>query len=115
VRNLFSPRSGAGRSAVLEPVIENILKRYLNNRDTRIISLLVRIAYDSGQTRSIVTNILGLQPDISPELLREIIAESNEHAKLNITRKTPQITELLPIRLTQLYTASCRWSVRVAP
>jgi hypothetical protein len=82
-------------TATLEPVIERILAKYLNHRDSRIISLLVRIAFDSGQTRSIVTNILGLQPDITPELLREIIEESDKRAKTNITRKTPQITSLM--------------------
>jgi hypothetical protein len=76
-------------------MFERILDRYLNSRDSRVISLLVRIAFDSGQTRSIVTNILGLQPDISPELLRDIIAESDKRAKANIMRKTPQVTELI--------------------
>jgi hypothetical protein len=55
----------------------------------------VRIAFDSGQTRSIVTNILGLQPDITPDLLRVIIDESDKRAKTNITRKTPQMEELI--------------------
>lgn len=82
-------------TATLEPMFERIMARYLSSRDSRIISLLVRIAFDSGQTRSIVTNILGLQPDISSELLRDIIAESDKRAKSNIMRKTPQITELI--------------------
>ena len=81
-------------TATLEPMFERILQRYLNSRDTRVISLLVRIAFDSGQTRSIVTNILGLQPDISPDLLRDIIQESDKRAKSNIIKKTPQISEL---------------------
>jgi hypothetical protein len=82
-------------SSILEPIIERSIARYLGSRDSRIISLLVRIAFDSGQTRSIVTNILGLQPDISPELLRDIIAESDKRAKSNIMRRTPQLTELI--------------------
>jgi hypothetical protein len=81
-------------ASFLELVIERVIARYLNNRDSRIISLLVRIAFDSGQTRSIVTNIVGLQPDITPDLLRDILSESDKRAKSNITRKTPQITEL---------------------
>jgi hypothetical protein len=43
---------------------------------------------------AIVTNILGLQPDITPDLLRDILSESDKRSKSNITRKTPQITEL---------------------
>lgn len=81
--------------AFLEPIVERAISRKLDARDARLISLLVRIAFDSGQTRSIVTNILGLQPDITPELLRDIIQESDKRAKSNITRRTPQITDLI--------------------
>jgi hypothetical protein len=81
--------------AVFEPMIERAIGKHLRQRDTRLIALLVRIAFDSGQTRSIVTNILGLQPDITPDLLRDIILESDRRAKLNISRKTPQMTELM--------------------
>lgn len=81
--------------AIFEPMIERAIGKHLRQRDTRLIALLVRIAFDSGQTRSIVTNILGLQPDITPDLLRDIILESDRRAKLNISRKTPQMTELM--------------------
>jgi hypothetical protein len=83
--------------SIFEPMIEGAIRKHLRQRDTRLISLLVRIAFDSGQTRSIVTNILGNQPGISSDLLREIIEESDRRAKLNIARKTPQITELIDI------------------
>jgi hypothetical protein len=81
--------------SIFEPMIERAISKHLRRRDTRLISLLVRIAFDSGQTRAIVTNILGTQPGISPDLLREIIEESDRRAKLNIASKTPQITELI--------------------
>lgn len=95
IRQGMQARADLQYSSILEPIIERSIARYLGNRDSRIISLLVRIAFDSGQTRSIVTNILGLQPDISPELLRDIIAESDKRTKSNIMRRTPQITELI--------------------
>src|SRR5512132_1890020 len=82
-------------SSFLEPMLERAINKHSRQRDTRMISLLVRIAFDSGQTRSIVTNILGLQPDISPELLRDILSESDKRAKANIGRKTPQMQTLL--------------------
>jgi hypothetical protein len=81
--------------SIFEPMIARAIGKQLRQRDTRLIALLVRIAFDSGQTRSIVTNILGTQPGISPDLLREIIEESDRRAKLNIARKTPQMTELM--------------------
>ena len=82
-------------ASFLEPVIERVIARHLNNRDSRIISLLVRIAFDSGQTRGIVTNILGLQPDITPDLLRDILDGADKSAKSNIMKKTPQVEELI--------------------
>jgi hypothetical protein len=83
--------------SIFEPMIERAISKHLRQRDTRLIALLVRIAFESGQTRSIVTNILGTQPGITPDLLRGIIQESDRRAKLNIARKTPQMTELMEI------------------
>jgi hypothetical protein len=62
---------------------------------TRLAWLLVRVAYDSGQTRSLVTNVLGRQPGVSPEILKTILENSNKTARGNITRRTPQLTELI--------------------
>jgi hypothetical protein len=54
----------------------------------------VRVAFDAGQTRSLVTNILGRQAGVSPEVLKTILAGSGKSAKANITRRTPQMAEL---------------------
>ena len=62
---------------------------------TRIALLLVRVAFESGQTRALVTNILGRQPGVSPELLNTILDGSGKTAKGNITRKTPQLAAIL--------------------
>lgn len=62
---------------------------------TRLAWLLVRVAFDSGQTRSLVTNILGRQSGMNQDLLKTILAESGKTAKANITRRTPQLTELI--------------------
>ena len=48
-----------------------------------------------GQTRSLVTNVLGRQPGVSPEILQTILENSGKTAKGNITRRTPQLTELI--------------------
>jgi hypothetical protein len=64
-------------------------------RDARLAWLLVRVAFDTGQTRAIVTNILGRQQGMTEEKLKNILAMSQQTAKGNITRKTPQITELM--------------------
>lgn len=81
--------------ALLRPIIEQTIAREMRTISTRLAWLLVRVAFDSGQTRSLVTNILGRQPGVTPEVLKTILEGSGKTAKANITRRTPQITELI--------------------
>ena len=62
---------------------------------TRLSWLLVRVAFDAGQTRGIVTNILGHMPGMKQNILQAILTDSANSAKNNITRRTPQMTELM--------------------
>jgi hypothetical protein len=82
-------------SAFLTPVIETAIDKRMRSRDARLAWLLVRVAFDTGQTRAIVTNILGRQQGITEETLKNILAMSQRTAKGNITRRTPQIAELM--------------------
>jgi hypothetical protein len=82
-------------SALLEPIIEKATARQMRGIATRLSWLLVRVAFDAGQTRSIATNILGRQAGMNQDLLKTILAESGKAAKANITRRTPQITDLI--------------------
>jgi hypothetical protein len=82
-------------SAILQPVIETAIKNEMQAISTRLAWLLVRVAFDSGQTRALVTNILGRQPGMTEDKLKTILSMSQKAAKGNITRKTPQITALI--------------------
>src|SRR3712207_7174377 len=82
-------------SALLQPVIEQSIRKEMRGMSTRLAWLLVRVAFDAGQTRSLVTNILGRQPGMTPDMLKTILEQSGKFAKGNITRKTPQLTELI--------------------
>ena len=82
-------------SALLQPIIEHAIAKQMRAISTRLAWLLVRVAFDAGQTRSLVTNILGRQPGISEAELTKILDGSSKTAKGNITRKTPQLTELM--------------------
>jgi hypothetical protein len=81
--------------ALLTPVIERAIARQMRGIATRLAWLLVRVAFDAGQTRSLVTNILGRQPGVSQSLLKTILDGSARTAKANITRRTPQIESLI--------------------
>jgi hypothetical protein len=59
--------------------------------------LLVRVAFSSEQTRSLVTNILSRQPDLSqsPEVLNDILNRSADAAKSKITQKNPDLEKVI--------------------
>jgi hypothetical protein len=82
-------------SELLTPVIETAIDKRMRSRDARLAWLLVRIAFDTGQTRALVTNVLGRQQGMTEDILKNILAMSQRTAKGNITRRTPQITELM--------------------
>jgi hypothetical protein len=82
-------------SALLTPIIETAIDKRMRSRDSRLAWLLVRVAFDTGQTRSLVANILGRQQGMNTDELKHILAMSQRTAKGNITRRTPQIAELM--------------------
>ena len=82
-------------SALLQPIIEQAIAKQMRSYSSRIAMLLVRVAFASEQSRGIVTNILGRQPGVTPDVLTTILDGSSKTAKGNITRKTPQLTELM--------------------
>jgi hypothetical protein len=82
-------------SALLTPIIETAIDKRMRARDSRLAWLLVRVAFDTGQTRSLVTSILGRQQGMTEDILKNILAMSQRTAKGNLTRRTPQIAELM--------------------
>ena len=82
-------------AVLLQPIIEQAIRQQMQGMSTRLAWLLVRVAFDAGQTRSLVTNILGRQAGVTPDMLKTILEQSNKAAKGNITRKTPQLTDLM--------------------
>ena len=81
--------------ALLEPVIRQQIKHEMRNYSSRIALLLVRVAFASEQTRSLVTNVLGRQPGVNPDILDHLLDSSADAAKAKITAKTPQLESIL--------------------
>ena len=75
-------------SALLRPIIEDAIRVNLQQVSGRLALLLVRNAFASEQTRSLVTNILGRQPEMTDEQLNDILDQSADAAKNKITKKT---------------------------
>jgi len=82
-------------SALLQPIIESAIAKQMRSYSTRLAVLLVRSAFASEQTRSIVTNILGRQPGMSPQELTDILDGSSHAAKRKITHRTPQLEDII--------------------
>ena len=86
--------------ALLTPVFENTLKRYMTARDNRMASLLVRACIAIEQTRGVAVNILGRQPAktanaLKPDVLNDILDRSLDDAKKKITNRSPELKELI--------------------
>jgi hypothetical protein len=86
--------------ALLTPVFESILKRYMTARDNRLASLLVRACISIEQTRGVAVNILGRQPAkaqnvLKPDVLNDILDRSLDDAKKKITNRSPELKELI--------------------
>jgi hypothetical protein len=83
--------------ALLKPTIEKTIRDETRSQRLFMAVFLARLALDIGQTRNLVTNLVGRHPDISEEVFKEILAESARTAKRNIIRRTPQVAELIDI------------------
>ena len=83
------------QAATLETVLEKLIAKSNRSLATRLSWLLVRIAFDTGQTRVLATNTLGMQEGMTEENLKEILATADRRTKANLTRKTPQLAELM--------------------
>jgi hypothetical protein len=84
-------------SAFLEPILERGMDRRMQALGNRLAALLVRVAYDAGQTRAIATNILANVPGVTQETFRTILRESEKSARNNIIHRSPQVAELIQL------------------
>src|SRR3954447_12366092 len=69
--------------ALLEPVIQRILHREMQTFVTLFEWLLVRVAFDTSHTRSIVTNMWSRWPGVSQKAKEEILRQTARAAKEN--------------------------------
>ena len=82
-------------AVLLTSIVEQAIAKQMTRERARIAALLVRIAFDANQTRTLATNILGRQPRMNPEKLTTILEASFRKAKMDITRRSPQIEQLI--------------------
>jgi hypothetical protein len=82
-------------SALLEPIIISAIRKELQGNTDRLASLLVRNAFETNQTRALVTNILGRQPGMKEETLKTILSMTRNAAKGTLTQRSEEFAELI--------------------
>jgi hypothetical protein len=88
-------RSHIQHRGIFQPMIERAIAKEMRAYSSRIAILLVRSMFESGQTRTLVANILGRQQGVTQGTLDHILDYSRDVAKRNITRITPQLESLI--------------------
>jgi hypothetical protein len=81
--------------AMLEPVIEGILNRHMAARDNRLALLLVRNYLVAEQNRGLTTYVTSRQPNMTPDILNDILDHTFQEAKKKLTRRSPGLEELI--------------------
>jgi hypothetical protein len=82
-------------SALLEPIIESTIRKELKGMSNRFAWLITRNVFAAEQTKSLVTNILGRQHGMTEEALKTILAMTKRTAQGNLTRRNPELEELI--------------------
>jgi hypothetical protein len=83
------------QAATLPQLIDQAVAKANRSMATRMAWLLIRIAFDVGHMKVLATNTLGMQEGMTEESLKEILQTADKRTKANLTRKTPQLTELM--------------------
>lgn len=88
--------------ALFDTIIDKAIGKHMRAYSNRLAVLLVRSVFASEQIRSIVTNILSRQNGMTQKELATILTASENKAKGNIARVTPQLKALIDAVETQL-------------
>jgi hypothetical protein len=83
------------QAATLPELIDQAVAKANRAMATRMAWLLIRIAFDVGHIKVLATNTLGMQEGMTEESLKDILQTADKRTKANLTRKTPQLTELM--------------------
>jgi hypothetical protein len=83
------------QGVLLQPLIKQAIRDQMQGISNRLAFLLARNAFSSEQTRSLVTNILGRQSGMTEDLLKTILEMTKRTAKGNLTRRNPELEELI--------------------
>src|SRR3954451_21874327 len=81
--------------SMIEPAIERVFDRRFTRFENRFIAIIARLAYQMGQVLYLLLNYLLLAFNNDEKILHQIEEKSRNSALRNITRRTPQIEEVI--------------------
>jgi len=81
-------------AVLLEPIIEQAIRKHLHSRDSRLALLLARAAYESGQTKRLLVHLLK-RYGVNQAMLKAMLEDSSRGARTTLLRKTPQLETVL--------------------
>ncbi len=83
---------------LLQPIIEQTVRKELRTFGNRLVFFLMRIAFASEQARILITNVLDRllrREGGGEQTLTTLVDQSNKLARRNIIHKSPQLQTLL--------------------
>jgi hypothetical protein len=83
------------QGVLLQPLVKQAIRDQMQGLSNRLAWLLARNVFASEHTRSLVTNILSRQQGMTEETLKTILARTQQAAKGNLTRRNPELEELI--------------------
>jgi hypothetical protein len=83
------------QGVLLQPLVKQAIRDQMQGLSNRLAWLMARNVFASEHTRSLVTNILSRQPGMTEEKLKDILARTQQVAKGNLTRRNPELEELI--------------------
>jgi hypothetical protein len=92
--------------AILTPIIRDTIRTELQHFENRHIALTARIAYWVGQILLLLQSLLRYVLKTNLEAYRKVERESEKLARVNITRRTPQVDEVISRVKTSLNTVN---------
>lgn len=95
LREILRQKYETQQAATLPELIESSVARANRRLVARMAFFLVRIAFDVGHLKVLSTNTLGMQPGMTEAMLKDILASADKRTKANLTRKNPELTELM--------------------
>ena len=92
-------------AALLQPMVEQAIRKQMNRLVTFLVTLLIPMHCNTGQTKRLAVNIIGrLQdnPQMNEQVVNNILDESSQAARTDLKRRSPQLASLIQEEIDRL-------------